>query len=157
MSNSDLQKLHSLSSYFRRINAKIKLLSLLNRAKLAYEQNNYSECLESCRNILEDDFNNPIALRAIGCVMQSIGDNEKALEYYNKALNFSKNKEIEYTLIGTIYYNENDFEKAIEYYNMAIDVNDSYELAYDKRNQSMLENHVHILDIQDELIKRNLF
>jgi len=82
---------------------------------------------------------------------------EDALEYYNKAVEFSENKEIEYTLIGTIYYNEENLDKAIEYFNMAIDINDNYDPAYEGKNQSMLENHLKILDLQDNLIKQNLF
>jgi tetratricopeptide (TPR) repeat protein len=89
--------------------------------------------------------------------MQAKGNNKKALEYYTQALENSTSKEIEYTLIGTVYYNEDKLEEAIKYYNLAIDANDDYELAYEGRNQSMLENHLQILDMQDSLIKRNMF
>ena len=157
MIEDDIKKLKEISLTIKRINGKIKLLSLLNKAKKAYDESNYSECLDNCKKILEDNPNNPIALRGIGCVMQSLGKIEDALDYYNKAVEFSENKEIEYTLIGTIYYNEENLDKAIEYFNMAIDINDNYDPAYEGKNQSMLENHLKILDLQDNLIKQNLF
>lgn len=157
MNEQDFQKLKTLGESFKQLNRKVKLLGLLRKAKDEYEKNKLEDCEKTCREILKSNPKNFIALRGLGCVMQSKGDIKKALEYYNEALNFSKNKEIEYTLIGTIYYNENDFEKAIKYYNKAIEVNDNYDLAYEGRNQSMLENHLQILDMQDSLIKRNMF
>lgn len=157
MNEEDFQKLKDISHFFRRMNTKIKLLGLLRRAKEAYDQNKLSDCIENCQKALKTDPNNAIALRGIGCVMQSMGNVQKALEYYNKALENSLNKEIEYTLIGTVYYNQDNYEEAIKYYNLAIDVNDNYDPAYEGRNQSILENHIEILDMQDSLIKRKIF
>ena len=53
--------------------------------------------------------------------------------------------------------NNDKTEKAIENYNKAIDINDDYDPAYEGKNQSMLEKHLQILDLQDSLIQRNLF
>lgn len=157
MSEADLENLKNISSYFRKLNGKIILLGLLRTAKLEYEQNNYPKCLETCKEILEKNPNNFVALRGLGCVMQSMGNDVEALKYYKQALKTSQNKEIEYTLIGTIYYNQNNFDEAVKYYNLAIDVNDNYEQAYDGRNQSILERHVQIIDLQDSLIKTGIF
>ncbi len=157
MNDKDLEKLKEIGSSLRRLNGKVKLIGLLERAKFEYEQNKLNDCEETCREILKTEPENPIALRGLGCVFQSKNDNKNALKYYEKALEFSENKEIEYTLIGTVYYNQDDLEKAIEYYNRAIDINDDYDLAYEGKNQSMLERHLQILDLQDNLIRRNLF
>ena len=157
MNKEDIKKLEDISKKIKSLNVKIKFLSLLEKAKLEFEQNKLQDCENTCLEILKTDVENSVALRGLGCVMQAKGEIKKALEYYNKALKYSKNKEIEYTLIGTIYYNEENLEKAIEYYNLAIDVNDNYDLAYEGRNQSLLENHLQILDLQDSLIKRNIF
>lgn len=157
MIEDDIEKLKELAGSFKRLNSKVILLSLLNKAKKAYEENNYKDCLETCEKILENTPNNSTALRGIGCVMQSNGDFEKAVEYFNKALAFSKNKEIEYTLLGTLYYNQEDLDNAIKYFNLAIDINDNYDPAYEGKNQSMLENHLKIIDLQDILIKQNIF
>lgn len=157
MDKQDCQKLKELGAYFRRMNGKIKLLGLLRKAKNEFDKNNLSDCITTCKNILESEPTNAIALRGLGCVMQSMGDNNQALKYYFKALETSTNKEIEYTLIGTVYYNEDNFEEAIKFYNLAININDNYDLAYEGKNQSILENHLQILDMQDELIKREIF
>ena len=157
MNEQDIAKLKEISSTLRRINGKVKLLALLEKAKNEYDQHKLADCEKTCSEILDTEPNNPIALRGLGCVCQSKGENESAIKYYSKALEYSKSKEIEYTLIGTVYYNNDEFEKAIEYYNKAIDINDDYELAYEGKNQSMLENHLQILDLQDSLIQRNLF
>lgn len=157
MNEQDYQKLKELGAYFRRMNGKIKLLSLLRKANDEFDKNNLSDCITTCKNILESEPTNAIALRGLGCVMQSMGDNNRALKYYFKALETSTNKEIEYTLIGTVYYNKDNFEEAIKFYNLAIKINDNYDLAQEGKNQSILENHLQILDMQDELIKREIF
>ena len=157
MNEKEFQKLKSLSISFRKLTGKVKLLSLLEKAKNEYEQNKLQDCEQTCKNILKKHPNNSSALRGLGCIFQAKGDSKNATKYYLKALEVSEKKEIEYTLIGTVYYNENNFEEAIKYYNLAIEANDEYDSAYDGRNQSMLENHLQILDMQDSLIKRNIF
>ena len=157
MSDLDAEKLKDIAKRIRELNAKVKLVSLLEKAHVEYEQNNLEDCIKTCKKVLKTEPNNPIALRGLGCVMQAQGNYKKALEHYNKALEVSKNKEIEYTLIGMIYYLEDKLDEAIKYFNYAIDVNDNYDSAYEGRNQAMLENHVNILDLQEALIKRNLF
>lgn len=107
-------------------------------------------------NILLKLTNNPEdpdALRALGLEMQKKGDFNKALEYYFEALENSPRKEIEYTLIGTIYYLKEELDSALKYFELAIEENDGYEPAYEGRNQTMLENHLKIAELQDRLIK----
>lgn len=150
----DLKK---IANRFREVSKKIKLVSLLKKAKDEYNQNNDLGCMDACQKTLVLDAKNAVALRGLGCVMQSRGEYDKAIKYYKKALEKSKTKEIEYTLIGTIYYIQENLEEAIRYYNLAIENNDDYDLAYEGRNQSLLEKHLKILDLQDELIKREIF
>lgn len=138
----------------KRIQAKIKLLALINKAKSEYDKANYSGCEEACMNILQNEPNNITALRGLGCVKLSQGLKDEAIKYYQKALSFSENKETDYALIGTAYYIHKDFELAIEYFNKAIDLNDNYDFAYEGRNQSMLEHHLQIADLQDKLINQ---
>lgn len=157
MDKKDIEELQNLAKSLKRMNAKLKLLSLLNKAKVEFDKNNYAQCIIDCEKILEEDENNPIALRGIGCALQSSGNEEKALIYYKKALEFSENKEIENTLIGTIYYLRDDLETALNYFNLAIEINDNYDLAYEGKNQTMLEKHLQILDLQDSLIRQKIF
>ncbi len=95
----------------------------------------------------------PDALRGLGLEMQKKGNFDKALEYYFDALKNSSRKEIEYTLIGTIYYLKEELDSALKYFELAIEENDNYEPAYEGRNQTMLENHLKIAELQDRLIK----
>ncbi len=157
MLNRDIEKMRSLAEKIRKLNGKIKLISLLDKAHQEYEQSNYKECENTCKKILETQPNNFVALRGLGCVAQNKGDYELALEYYNKSLKTSLKKEIDYTLIGTIYYLQDNLEEAIKYYNLAIDENENYDSAYDGRNQAMLENHLKIIDLQENLIQRKIF
>ena len=41
MSEQEIEKLQEISNTIRRINAKLKLFSLLRQAKAEYEENNY--------------------------------------------------------------------------------------------------------------------
>ena len=117
MSNLDVNKLKDIANRIRGLSAKVKLVALLEKAHKEYEQNNFNECIITCKKVLKTEPNNSTALRGLGCVMQAQNNYKKALEYYNKALEFSKNKEIEYTLIGMIYYLEDKLDEAIEYFN----------------------------------------
>ena len=152
----ELEKIKDITKSINKINQKFKLLKLLRIAKEEYDKNNYEKCIENCMKILETNPKNPIALRGLGCSMQSLGKFDEAVDYYKKALKYSEKKEIEYTLLGTIYYIQNNFDDALEYYNLAIEVNDGYEPAYDGRNQTMLENHLALADLQDKLVEREI-
>ena len=138
----------------KKINSKIKLLTLINKAKIEFDKNNYAGAASICEDILSDNPHNALALRCLGCVMQNIGNKEDAINYYKKALKYSDNKEIEYTLLGTIHYLDNELDDAIRYYNLAIDTNDDYDTAYEGRNQAILERHIEIVELQDLLSKQ---
>ena len=151
-----IEQLNSISSSLQNINKKVLLIGLIERAKVEYDKNNYDDCISTCEGILKDNPSNVIALRGLGCANQSKGNLKNALIYYKKALKYSEHKEIECTLIGTLYYSINKFEKAIKYYDLAINFNDSYDLAYDGKNQTILEKHLDILDLQDKLIEHEI-
>lgn len=93
------------------------------------------------------------ALRALGIEMQKKEKFEKALEYYFEALKNSPQKEVECTLIGTVYYLQEKFDNALKYFELAIELNDNYEPAYEGRNQTLLENHLKIAELQERLIR----
>ena len=157
MDNKDIEELKSLSNHMRRVSKKLRLRNLLRDAKEEYESNNFEDCIRICEEALKQNPNNSAALRGLGCSMQALGKFDKAVEYYNKALEFSENKEIEYTLLGTIYYFEDRLDEALKYYNLAIDSNEDYDPAYEGKNQAMLEQHLQITDLQDSLIKKEFF
>jgi len=150
---NEIKQLNDIAARFRRMSAKVKLLSLINKAKEEYDRYDYSSGLETLEEAYEIDPENPVVLRGIGCMKQFQGDFETAIEYYKKALEFSKAKEVEYTLIGMSYYLQDKLDDAVENFNFAIDENQNYDSAYEGRNQAMLENHIKILDLQESLKK----
>jgi len=154
MDSKDIEKIQNLGKRLKQINSKFKLLNLLRQAKEEYDKTQFEDCIKTCEEALKINPSDSAALRGLGCSTQAMGDFEKAKEYYLKALKFSKHKEIEYTLLGTLYYLEDDLETALKYYNFAIDVNEGYDPAYEGKNQTMLEKHLQILDLQDMLIKQ---
>ena len=149
----EIEYLTTLANFFKKINTKIKLLSLIKKAKQEYDKYDYESSLESLKDAYEVNPENPVVLRGLGCLKQFNKEYEEALIYYKKALEFSDAKEIEYTLIGMVYYIEGKLDEAVENFNLAIDENDNYTEAYEGRNQAMLENHLKILDLQESLKK----
>ena len=152
----NIERINKITQSIRHINQRFRLLKLLRIAKEEYDRNNYEGCVDTCLKILETNPENPVALRGLGCAMQSLCKPDEAIRCYEEALKYSEKKEIEYTLIGTVYYIQDNFEEALKYYNLAIEANDDYEPAYEGRNQTMLENHLMLVDLQDELIEREI-
>lgn len=151
--SKEIQYLNNLAESFKRMSAKIKFINLIKKAKKEYE--NYD--FECAREKLEEahflDPENAVPLRGLGCLELFNKNYKKALEYYFKAIKFSKNKELEYTLIGMVYYLQNRLDDSIKYFNNAIEENNDYEFAYNSRNQAMLESHLRIIDFQEVLKK----
>lgn len=64
------------------------------------------------------------AYNNLGLYYDNMNDNNKALEYYNKSLEFSEEKEkaTAYNNIAIIYDNLNNYDKSNEFYNKSINV-----------------------------------
>lgn len=149
----DVQSLNDIANRLRKMGIKVQLIGLLSKAKSEYDKYEYEDARDTLIKVLEKSPNNVTALRGLGCVCHSQGDSDGAISYFTKALELSEKKEVEYTLLGTVYYWLNDFEHAISYFEKAIAENSEYDLAYDGRNQSMLEYHLRISDLQEALKK----
>lgn len=146
-------KLNELSDFFRRMSVKVKLIKLIEHAKIEYDKYNLDSSLERLEKAYKIDSKNATVLRGLGCINQAQGNFDKAIEFYKEAVKNSTKKEVEYSLLGTIYYLQENLDEALRYFNLAIDANDDYDAAYEGRNQAMLENHLKILDLQDSLKK----
>lgn len=151
--SDELEYLQKISAFFKRMNSKILLLGLLEKAKAQYDALDFISGKETLREGLKLDPNNSAALRGLGCIEQFEGNYETAVEYFFKALENSNSKEVEYTLIGMAYYLQEKLDDAVKYFNMAIDVNGDYTKAYEGRNQAVLENHLKVIDLQESLKK----
>jgi superkiller protein 3 len=56
-----------------------------------------------------------------GYAYNNKGDYDKAIEYYNKAIELNPDYAVAYYNLGNVYNNKGDYGKAIEYYNKAIE------------------------------------
>lgn len=154
MADEDIKKLNELADFFRRMNNKILLLKLINRAKSEYDKYDYEAGRKSLIEACLIDRKNSVILRGLGCINQFKGKWNSAIRYFKTALKYSDNKEIEYTLLGMAYYLQGMLDEAVKYFNLAIEKNDNYSKAYEGRNQAMLENHLKIIDLQESLKKQ---
>ncbi len=151
--SDELDRLKEIADFFRRMNSKLLLVKLLNKAKSEYDKFDFESGKESLLKAIEIEPNNSVPYRGLGCIEQFSGNYDSAIKYFFKALELSDSKEVEYTLIGMAYYLTDKLDEAVKYFNLAIDENDDYSSAYEGRNQAMLENHLKIIDLQDSLKK----
>ena len=147
----EINKLNELADFFKRINKRVLLYTLVNKAKAEYDKCNFQDSKQNLEEAYKVDKNDPTVLRGLGNLELFNKNFDKAIDFYNKALEYSEKKEVEYTLLGMAYYLQDKLDDALHYFNSAIDENDSYTSAYEGRNQTMLENHLKIIDLQEGL------
>ena len=152
--SEEIDKLSEISDFFKRINSKILLLRMLKKAKEEYDIYDYKSARKTLIQAYFTDKKNPVIYRGLGCINQFKSKWNSAIRYFKIALKYSNKKEIEYTLLGMAYYLQGKLDDAIIYFNRAIDVNDDYTPAYEGKNQSLLENHLKIIDLQEALKKQ---
>ena len=151
--SDELKALNEMSSNFKKISSKIKLYTLISKAKKEYDSYNFSEAKQNLEQAKLVDSKNSTVLRGLGCLELFNKNYKGALDYFNKALKNSSEKELELTLIGMVYYLQDKLDDSIKYFNLAISENENYDKAYEARNQAMLENHLKIIDLQEALKK----
>lgn len=145
----EIKKLNEIADFFKKINKRVILLSLINKAREEYNKSDFEEGKKTLEKAYEVDPENPNVLRGLGNINLFNKNFDLAIDYYNKALVNSPQKEIEYTLIGMAYYLQDKLEEAVINFNNAIDENEDYTSAYEGRNQSLLEKHLKIIDLQE--------
>ena len=93
--SEELNRLNEISGFFRRMNTKVKLLTLITKAKEEYDRYDYKSGIETLEEAFKIDPQNPTVLRGLGCMKQFSGDYDTAIEFYRKALEFSEAQEVE--------------------------------------------------------------
>ena len=106
--------------------------------------------------IIELDPENSVAYETLGTIHHFNGHNEEALEYFNKAIQYSDNKRTLYALYkerASAKINLRDYDGAIADYNKAIElvkhVND-YDKVTDIEN---LNQRIHMLQEAKKIFK----
>jgi tetratricopeptide (TPR) repeat protein len=70
------------------------------------------------------------------------GDNDKAIESYQKAIDINPSDATAFVNMGNAYSAKGDNDKAIEYYQKAIDINPSYADAFVNRALLILQKEI---------------
>jgi len=105
-----------------------------NRAEIHLSNGNQDLALKDYKKATEIKPDYHEAYYNMGLIYYDRGENEKALEVFNKAVKYSRNLDPEaLTSRGWIKYLHNDAEGAIMDYNAALDIDSNYFLAYNNR------------------------
>lgn len=132
--------------YFKTKNIKDVLWLKLYKANILFYEKDFSGCETAVINILKlakNQENNRLIYDCyitLGNALEGLNNNEKALEYYEKAFSLieSLKKDNQYYLlkaqtynyIGKIYQKKQNHEKAIEYFNKALRLETEKTLLY---------------------------
>jgi tetratricopeptide (TPR) repeat protein len=84
-----------------------------------YEAGRYREAAAAFERVTVLQPDNVIAYQQVGVSYQSMGENDRALEFYQKALAIRPYPQA-YSNIGAIYHQRGDYAKAVEAYQQAI-------------------------------------
>jgi signal transduction histidine kinase/CheY-like chemotaxis protein len=156
---------------------KTEIEELLNQAVADFNDAKYDKALESSKQALINSFaindNSYIAqsYNTIGVIYNECSDSKKAIEFYEKALKYSKktNKDklhnwIYGNLGSTYYFNHIDVDKGIEYYKKALyyadKIKDSTDINYTRVNIASAyfsvgrykEGNFYIKNIKDKVL-----
>ncbi|MGE4357933.1 MAG: PA2778 family cysteine peptidase [Candidatus Omnitrophota bacterium] len=66
----------------------------------------------------------------LGYLLEKKGQWEKAIEYYQKAINITPQKKIAFFNLGNVYFKKGEFAKAEEFYRKAIEIDKNFAEAY---------------------------
>ncbi len=94
-----------------------KAVSLLNEGK-------YEESIEKFTEAITEDPENPIFYYYRGAAFEKTGDLDKAMEDYQKSVEFKPDFILPTANIGKIYAKKREHEKAIEFYKKAVELGD---------------------------------
>jgi tetratricopeptide (TPR) repeat protein len=116
-----------------------------NRLCLVSEKHNIlkntSEALESLKQAMDLDGNNPTALNLFATMLNA-QNSPDCVEYYEKCLQINSRSYLAYNGLGNFYLKTNQFEKAENYYAKAIEINS-------KRSAKIYKNRAYLREKQN--------
>ncbi len=86
----------------------------------------YSEAAAAFESALKIKSRDSDILTEAGSAYQALGENDKALSYYERALETAEDKSVVYNNIGTIYFSEENYKEAELYFKKALTENRDY-------------------------------
>ncbi|MBN1821786.1 MAG: tetratricopeptide repeat protein [Prolixibacteraceae bacterium] len=87
-------------------------------------------CYEATEQALALNPKNAKAIHYKGNIYQDSGENEKAKEFFLKAIEIDPLYANPYNELGIVYSELKDFKNAIKYYSKAIELDPNYEYPY---------------------------
>ena len=103
---------------------------------------NSSEALESLKQAIEIDPNNPTALHLLGTILNEQNSPE-CIQFYEKCLEINPRSYLTYNGLGNFYLKTNQFEKAEENYTKAIEIDQ-------KRSAKIYKNRAYLKEKQNK-------
>lgn len=92
-----------------------KYVDMINAGK-------FEDALEGINKLFSDNPDNEVLYYYRGYIHYKLGDNEKAIADYRKAIELKKDFVLPLTGMGKIYAKQSAFDKAVEYYGMAYEM-----------------------------------
>jgi len=102
---------------------------------------NASEALESLKQAMDLDGNNPTALNLFGAMLNA-QNSPDCVKYYEKCLQINSRSYLAYAGLGNFYLKANQFEKAENYYTKAVEINS-------KRSAKIYKNRAYLREKQN--------
>ncbi len=111
---------------------------------------NYSKSLESLKQAIELQPNNPTTLHLLGSLMNEQNSTE-CIQYYEKCLKINNRSYLTYNGLGNFYLKSNQFEKAENYYTKAITIDPKRSAKIYKNRAFLREKQNKNSDAKDDL------
>ncbi|MEO2264993.1 MAG: tetratricopeptide repeat protein [Nitrosopumilus sp.] len=103
---------------------------------------NFTEALDSLKQAIELDPNNPTTLHLLGSILNEQNSSE-CIKFYEKCLEINNRSYLTYNGLGNFYLKTNQFEKAEDYYTKAIELDP-------KRSAKIYKNRAYLREKQNK-------
>ncbi len=98
-----------------------------------FKTEQYKQSQEGVKRLTGVEITDAEAYFKRGLAYEKLGENEKAIKSYTRALQIKPGMETALNNRGVVYYRQRDFRKAIKDFSQAIDLNPGYALVYYNR------------------------
>ena len=108
----------------------------VEKAYQFYSNDDYNSAINLCNEALSLNPNNALAYCGCGTAYSELGQNERAIQDYDKAIELNPNYATAYNNRGESYRHLGQYERAIQDYDKAIELNPNDDYAYNNRGIS---------------------
>ncbi len=137
------------------VNARAKVYDeiepLIHKLRSEYKLQLWTECIETCNEILKIENDNHIAIRFIARCAVNTEDFNKAKTMYEKLLEFNSKDVDSIMAMIRIYYNEKSFEGVIEFSNKLISIEDDSIIGH----RFLYRAHINLDNLKSAVIHLN--